>query len=128
MADLSNFAAWDPGVTHVEQYAGAGPGSDAVYDVTVKGLRAPLRYHTTRFEPSTTIVVRAASRLLTSLDTITVEPDGTGSIVTYDAELTLNGPLGLGDPILGLGFRRVAARAAAGLVEALHGERLDEQT
>ena len=27
MADLRNFAQWDPGVTNVEQLAGDGPGA-----------------------------------------------------------------------------------------------------
>ena len=51
MSDLANFAEWDPGVTRVEQSEGTGPGPNAVYDVTVKGLPAPLRYRTTRFDP-----------------------------------------------------------------------------
>ncbi len=39
MANLTNFAEWDPGVTRVEQMKGEGPGQSAEYDVTVKGLR-----------------------------------------------------------------------------------------
>jgi hypothetical protein len=124
MADLANFAEWDPGVTKVEQSEGDGPGPNAVFDVTVKGLRQPLRYRTTRFDAPTEIVVRADSRFLTSLDTISVERNPAGSIVTYDAALTLNGPLGLADPILRLGFGRIGDRAATGLIRVLDGERL----
>jgi Polyketide cyclase / dehydrase and lipid transport len=124
MANLENFAKWDPGVTRVEQVEGDGPGQDAAFDVMVKGLRTPLRYRTTRFEPPSSIVALAKTRFLTSLDTITVEGDGGGSIVTYDATLTLNGLLGLGDPILGLSFGRIGDRAAAGLIGVLDGERL----
>jgi hypothetical protein len=128
MADLANFAEWDPGVTRVEQSEGAGPGPDAVYDVTVKGMGAPLRYRTTRYEPPTALVVRAESRVLTSLDTITVDADGEGSLVTYDAELTLNGLLGLADPVLRLMFGRIGDRAATGLIRVLEGERVDDRT
>lgn len=126
MADLSNFAAWDPGVEHVQQVQGGGPGLDAAFDVTVKGIgrSLTLRYHTTNYDPPSTIVARAQSRLLTSLDTITVRDDGAGSVVTYDAELTLNGPLGLADPLLGLSFKRIGDRAAAGLIAALDGDRV----
>ena len=126
MANLTNFAEWDPGVTRVEQVEGEGPGPDAAYDVTVKGMRTPLRYRTTHFEPSNAVVALAESRFLTSLDTITVEDDGTGSIVTYDAKLTLNGPLGLADPILGLTFGHIGDRATAGLIRVLDGERLPD--
>ncbi|MEI8051305.1 MAG: SRPBCC family protein [Actinomycetes bacterium] len=126
MANLANFAEWDPGVTLVEQMKGEGPGQSAEYDVTVKGLRTPLRYRTTLFDPPNSIVALAESRFLTSLDTITVEDDGEGSIVTYDATLTLKGPLGLADPILGLTFGRIGDRATAGLIEVLDGERLPD--
>jgi hypothetical protein len=126
MADLRNFAEWDLGVTAVEQVEGDGAGEDGIFDVTVKGVPKDivLRYHTTEFEPSTRVVARAQSKLLTSLDTITVAPSDDGSIVTYDAELTLNGPLKLADPVVKLVFGRIGDRAAAGLVEALDGARV----
>ena len=130
MADLSNFAEWDPGVVGVEQVEGDGPGPDAVFDVAVKSVRGPLilRYHTDSYEPPTSIVARAQSRFLTSLDTITVVGDGDGSTVTYDAELTLNSVLGLADPLLRLAFTRIGDRAADGLIRALDGERVAEPT
>jgi hypothetical protein len=126
MADLSNFAAWDPGVVRVEQVAGKGAGPDAVFDVDVKSVGKPLtlRYRTTFHDSPKTVVVRAQSRLLTSLDTISVRADGTGSIVTYDAELSLNGIFGVADSLVRLAFNRIGDRAAVGLVKALEGERL----
>lgn len=128
MADLSNFAEWDPGVIKGEQVEGDGAGIDAAFDVIVKGVGGPLtlRYQTEAYDPPSAFVARAESRLLTSIDTITVVADGTGSIVTYDAELTLNGLLGLTDPILGLAFKRIGDRAATGLIEALDGEIVTE--
>ena len=126
MADLATYAEWDPGVQNGEQVVGEGPGRDAAFDVTVKGIGGSLtlRYRTTDYDPPTTIVARAHSRLLTSLDTVTVREHPVGSVVTYDAELTLNGPLGLADPLLGLGFKRIGDRAAVGLIAALDGERV----
>ncbi|MFM8973081.1 MAG: SRPBCC family protein [Actinomycetota bacterium] len=123
LADLRNFAEWDPGVTRSELVAGDGPGPDAAYAVTVAGVGRPLtlRYETTAYEPPSRIEVRAASSLLTSVDVVTVEPSGGGSLVTYDATLTLRGPARLGEPILALGFRRIGDRAAAGLRAALDG-------
>ena len=35
MADLRNFAEWDPGVSKVVQVEGNGGGRDAVFDVTL---------------------------------------------------------------------------------------------
>ena len=123
MADLRNFAEWDPGVTKVDQVTGDGAGADSVFDVTVKGVPAPitLRYETRLYEPDARLVVRADSATLTSVDEVTVVPDGDGCIVTYDAELTLRGLLGVFDLGLRLVFGRIGDRAAAGLRKALDG-------
>lgn len=127
MADLNNFAEWDPGVESVEQVAGEGAGPDAEFDVAVKGIvgSLTLRYKITKYESPNTAVARAESKMLTSLDIITVRSEGSGSVVTYDAELTLNGILGLTDPFLGLAFNKIGDRAAEGLVRALDGEKVE---
>jgi carbon monoxide dehydrogenase subunit G len=127
MADLTNFAEWDPGVDRVEQVEGDGAGPGAAFDVDVKlpGRTMTLRYDTVAFDgASTTMTAFAQNAWMTSKDTITVEADGDGSIVTYDAQLKLKGLLGLSDPLLGLTFKQIGDRAAAGLVERLSGERV----
>ena len=130
LADLTNFAVWDPGVIEAEQAVGDGPGPGAAYDVTVKGVPRPLvlRYHLISYEAPRELVARASTTSLTSLDRISVEPTVDGSIVTYDAELTLNGPLGLLDPLLKLAFNRIGDRAAHGLIDVLDGDRVEEAT
>ncbi len=126
MADLRNFEGWDPGVERAVQVTGDGGGSDASFDVVVdapgKGLT--LRYVTTEYDAPRRVVVRAESRMFTSLDRIDVEPDGAGSLVTYDAELCLNGPLGVLDVVLRPIFDRIGRRADEGLQEALGGEKV----
>jgi hypothetical protein len=126
MADLTNFAEWDPGVVKVNQVEGDGAGPDTAFDVTVKGVGGDLtlRYVTTSYDEPDSFVAVANSSMLKSVDTVTVEADGPGSIVTYDAELTLNGLLGLADFALGLVFNRIGDKAAAGLITALDGERV----
>ena len=128
MADLNNFAKWDPGVDRVVQVHGDGGGAGAAFDVGVKafGRSITLRYDTITYAAPTTVVAFAESRLLTSRDTITVKADetGSGSIVTYDAVLKLRGPLGLADPLLAMSFNKIGDRAGIGLVAALAGERV----
>ncbi len=127
MADLTNFAEWDPGVDSVEQVEGDGAGPGTAFDVAVKvpGRTMTLRYDTIAFdEATTTMTAYAENAFLTSEDTITVVADGDGSMVTYDAVLRLKGLLGVSDPLLGLTFNQIGDRAAAGLVEALAGERV----
>lgn len=124
MADLRNFAEWDPGVKKVEQVVGTGGGADTEFDVTVSGTT--MRYRTTVFNPTTELVAVAKTRLLSSTDRITVVREAaagkSGTLVTYDADLQLNGVLRLADPLLRLAFGRIGDRAAAGLRRVLKGE------
>jgi len=121
LADLRNFAEWDPGVRAVRQVEGSGGGPGTVFDVTVAGVGRDLtlRYVTEEHEAPRNLLVVARSSVFTSIDRITVEPDGTGSVVTYDADLRLNGVLRLGDPGLRLMFGHIGDRAAAGLRRVL---------
>ena len=125
MADLRNFAEWDPGVNQVTQVAGDGAGPESSFDVGVAlpGWTMTLRYDTVAYDDDTTTMTAfAENALFTSEDTISVVGDGDGSVVTYDAELKLKGLLGLSDPVLALTFNRIGDRAAARLIEALAGE------
>jgi carbon monoxide dehydrogenase subunit G len=121
MADLRNFAEWDPGVKAVKQVEGSGGGPDGVFDVTVAGVGRDLtlRYVTEEYDAPRNLLVVARSTVFTSIDRITVEPDSTGSVVTYDADLRLNGVLRVGDLGLRLMFGVIGDRAAAGLRRVL---------
>jgi len=121
MADLRNFAEWDPGVKAVKQVKGSGGGKDSVFDVTVAavGRDLTLRYVTEEYDAPRNLLVVARSSVFTSIDRITVEKDGRGSVVTYDADLRLNGVLRVGDLGLRLMFGQIGDRAAAGLRRVL---------
>ena len=123
MADLRNFEQWDPGVHKVTQFKGIGAGADSEFDVTVAsiGRDMKLRYRTTEFVPPATILAVARTALLTSTDRITVRADGTGSIVTYDADLRLRSVWKVFEPVLRMSFKKIGDRAAAGLRTALDG-------
>ena len=72
----------------------------ASFDVVVASGRRglTLRYETTQYEEPRLVVIVARSRMLTSIDRVSIKADAaSGCLVTYDAELTLNGPLRLAD-------------------------------
>lgn len=127
MADMRNFEQWDPGVVESTLVEGDEPALGAVFRVKVKAVGGPmaLRYRIERYDRPEVVVAVAKNSRLTSDDTITVRAEGDGSIVTYDATLSLNGILRFADPLLSLAFKRIGDRAADGLVEALSGERVD---
>ena len=125
MADVRNFAAWDPGVRRVTAVRGDGPGLGAVYEVEVRVGAASLvmRHEVIEWEPPRRLVLLASTRTLRSVDEVRVDPasdpPSEGAVVTYDARLEPRGMLRLADPLLGLAFRRIGDRAAAGLRRVL---------
>lgn len=124
LADLCHFEEWDPGVRRSVQVAGDGPGPGAAYEVTVAAVPRDLllRYETVEHDAPRSTLVVARSAVFTSEDRITVEPSDTGSVVTYDAVLRLDGALAVFDVGLRLVFGRIGDRAAAGLRTAIGGK------
>ena len=125
MVDLEHFAEWDPGVKRAVRAPDSGDGASAAFDVTVSaiGRDLPLRYETVEIDVPRRVKVQADTATLRSVDVITVDgAPGGGSVVTYDADLSLKGVLRFGDPLLGLAFRRIGDRAAAGLRSVLEGD------
>lgn len=124
LSDLEHFEEWDPGVQRSVQVRGDGVMLGAAFDVTVAavGPDLTLRYEIVALDPPVRLEVRASTATLRSVDVLTFEPaDGGGCRVTYDADLSLKGVLGLGNPILGVVFGRIGDRAAEGLRHALDG-------
>lgn len=106
------------------QIGGRGAGVGSAYDVAVGGVGRDLtlRYEIVCLDSPERVEVRAESGTLLSVDVMTVEPAGGGGcVVTYDADLSLKGVSGLGNPILRIVFGRIGDRAAAGLRRALEG-------
>lgn len=121
LADFTTVAEWDPGVVSAEALTTGDLGVGSAFRVTVKfGPRSlPLRYEITAFDRPRRVVLEAKDRLFRSHDTIMVIASPSGSSVTYDALVTLNGPLRILDPLLARGFQGVGDRAAAGLQRRL---------
>ena len=126
MADLRNFARWDPGVRNVTQTMGDGGGAASVFDVTIAGVPKDimLTYRTVEYDAPRHVLVLARSRVFTSEDRIAITPDGDGSIVEYDAQLRFNGVLRFADLALRPFFNRIADRAVNGLCGALQGTKV----
>ena len=123
IADLSNLAQWDPGVVSSVQTSGEGIELGATYDVEVPVGRGTsvLTYEVTHVTPARLLRVIGEDRRFRSVDVIEVEPTADGSIITYDATLTLKGALSFANRFLTKPFQRIGDAAAAGLAEAVEG-------
>lgn len=117
LADFSTTAKWDPGVVDAEKLTDGDVELGSRFRVVARfmGRDSELVYEITEFDPGRRVVLRGENATVLSVDVITVDHEGAGSKVTYDADLTLKGPLKLFDPLLGLAFGRIAEKALAGL-------------
>jgi len=122
LARFSNTEEWDPGAVRgrdLQDGGEIGVGSRFSLDFKIAGREQELVYEITEYERPRTVRLICSKALYTSDDTIVVEADGAGSRVTYDADVVLSGPLKLLDPLMTIGFKRVAAKAAEGLERVL---------
>ena len=121
LSDFSTTEEWDPGVVEAERLGDGPVGADSEFRVVAEflGRTSTLVYRIVEFVPGETVTLRGENATVVSLDRISVEPVGSASRVSYDAELTLKGPLRIADPLLGLAFNRVGERALEGLRETL---------
>ena len=117
LSDFSTTQEWDPGVVAARRLDD-GPvrqGSEFELQARFLGRTNVLVYRIVEFTPGKAVTLRGENATVVSLDRISFETTGSATRVTYDAELTLKGPLRVADPLLGLAFTRVGDRALSGL-------------
>ena len=121
LADFSSAERWDPGVQEARRLDAGALGVGSRFHVVARfaGRDVPLEYEIIEFDPPNTVVLRAESSAVVSLDTITFEASATGTAVTYDAALRPKGLLRILDPVLAVVFRRIGDRARDGLHHVL---------
>lgn len=122
MAAFENVATWDPGVRKASQTTEGSPklGTRFAVEASFLGRALPLDYEITAFEAGRTFVLIAETSTIRSVDTITVLPDGSGSKVTYDADLILKGAFKIFEPTLRIAFRSIGNKARDGMRKALN--------
>lgn len=124
LADFTNTAGWDPQIAAARRVGDGPVGLGTAFEVyLLLGSRiVPMTYTITELTPDARVVFTTRGSWFRGQDVVTVRPDDAGgSVVTWDATFALRGPLALLDPLLAVGFRRVAAAAVAGLGTALRG-------
>lgn len=117
LSDFSTTQEWDPGVVEAERIGDAPVGEGTEFRVVASflGRTSELTYRIDAFAPGEAVTLLGENATVVSLDTITFEALGAGTRITYDADLSLKGPLRIADPLLRLAFKRTGDRALAGL-------------
>jgi hypothetical protein len=127
IADFANALDWDPATVATERLDPGAPAVGNRFRLTEKfvGRTLPMEYRIIELDRPRRVVLQAELSAVRSIDTITVESagdGGTGSVLTYDAELQPRTALvRVLDPITGLLFKRMASGGAEGLRRELGG-------
>ena len=122
LAHFDSVAEWDPGVTAAERLdeGELRVGSAFLVTAAFGPRRLPLTYVVRDLVPGERVVLEAVSHEIISHDVITVVPTDTGSSVTYDATVTLQGWRKVGEPGLRAAFGIIGRRAEAGMRAVLN--------
>ena len=117
LSDFSTTREWDPSVVEAQRLnsQAVGEGTEFRLVAVFLGRKNRLTYRIVEYDPPNAVTFRGESSTVISLDRITFEPSEKGTRITYDADLALKGPFKPADPLLGVAFKRVGARALAGL-------------
>lgn len=117
IADFTSTVRWDPGVRSSERLDAGPLGVGARFAVGLAfGARTTVAIYTiTTHDRPSHVVLETTGSWYRGVDDVRVRPDGDGCVLEWSASFSLRGPGLLLDPLLGVGFRRVAAAAVAGL-------------
>jgi hypothetical protein len=122
VADFTSAATWDPGVAAARRID-EGPlrvGSRFALRYRVGGpVTVPLTYEITHLQRPDRVVLRTRSLVHEGEDDVRFEVGASGTRVVWHARFGLRGPGRLTEPLLRLGFPRVAAEAGDGLAAFL---------
>ena len=122
LKDFGNAEVWDPGTQSCTR-TDAGPireGSTWRNVSKIVGVTAELTYTLDTLSDHTLVFV-GKNDSSTSVDTITVDPSGAGSVITYQADLEMKGEAKLLNPAMKLVFEKLANDTEKQLTKVLNG-------
>ena len=110
LKDFGNAEEWDPGTQTCTRRDDGQIGEGASWHNVSKifGVTAELTYTLEKLTDSTLVFV-GENKSSTSTDTITVDPDDSGSRLTYRADLEMKGAAKILNPVMKLVFEKLAS-------------------
>jgi uncharacterized protein YndB with AHSA1/START domain len=122
LADFTTTTEWDPGTVRTVRESGEG-GVGTRYRNTSRflGRETELTYVVQDLLAPHRIRLRGENASVVATDTITVEPSGDGSTVTYVAHFAFKGVARVVAPLLRPALTRLGRQAEAGMRRALTG-------
>jgi carbon monoxide dehydrogenase subunit G len=122
LKDFANAEQWDPGTqTCTRTDSGAVAEGASWHNVSnIFGVKAELTYVLRELSDEKLVFI-GTNKSSTSTDTISVVPNGTGSRLTYHADLEMNGVAKLLNPVMKLVFEKLANDTEKQMVSVLNG-------
>ncbi|HCB07360.1 MAG TPA: SRPBCC family protein [Nocardioides sp.] len=121
LKDFSHAEEWDPGTQSCTRID-AGPvrvGSEWHNESKIAGISTELTYQLTELSDQRIVLV-GTNDTATSTDTMTVVPDGSGSEVTYEAVIEMNGAAKLAAPLVKVMFEKIGSETEDKLTAVLN--------
>ena len=117
VGDFANIDQWDPGVVRSVKNTAGEVSVGTVYDLVLdyRGRELEMQYEVTAYEPAKRIVLVGTGGPVHAVDTISFEPNGHGTLVTYEADLRLRGIASIIQPLMKSRFDAVGEAAGEGL-------------
>ena len=120
--EFDNIEKWDPGIKSSKKVGSDPTGVGTMYRVesVMAGATIPMEYIVRDWQPDKRVELFGRGEGFTSLDIIEFEdaPNG-GTLVRYEAEITLYNFLRYLGPLMNIPFNRLGEHALDGLVETL---------
>jgi carbon monoxide dehydrogenase subunit G len=122
LKDFSNAEEWDPGTQSCTRSDNGAVAEGASWHnvSNIFGVTAELTYVLRELTDDKLVFV-GTNKSSTSTDTISVVPDGSGSKLTYHADLEMNGAAKLLNPVMKLVFEKLANDTEKQMVTVLNG-------
>ncbi len=121
IAEFENTAEWDPGIAESRKLTDGPVRVGSQFDVVAlfRGKRQRFRYTVTELDDGRRIVLEGVGAKATSVDAITVDTSGSGSRISYTADIQLKGLRRLAEPLLKPMLAKTGEDALAGLKQKL---------
>ncbi len=120
LSDFRTTEQWDPPTVRTERTSGDGGVGTTYHNVSkLLGSEQEVDYVVTEYVEGSRLQLAGDAGSIKLLDTITVEPHGTGTSVTYHAEFTPEGAAKLATPVMPAALKILADQVAASLEKRL---------
>ena len=121
LSDFTTTTQWDPGTVLTVRSKGDGLiGTEYLNTSTFAGRQTQLKYVVEEFTVDQSIGLRGENKSVIAHDTMTFREAGTGTEVTYTAELTFKGFARLFAIFFKAAFARLGNEAEVGMAKALN--------